>query len=867
MHALGILLLVIAAPTAAGQPAQQEPMELRALPEVRRSIDEAGVHLHDGQLTVHLRNGWMVPIVRAASSERPAEMVGFSWVGEGEASVRLTDRADGRALANRLVQRVGADRAEIAHVSQGGPLVVNLDRGVFLSVDPALERHFLGPDAHVAPNPLEVVIYGSREGEAAGQQAARTFARRHALYQELDLRIEQQIARDLAMKDAGLTQDTAPVMLVDLRTDTRFGLGSGATGSDRWLGMVRDDTGQTNFRLRSQLLTLGRSDGGVAKAERLGGEPFPPVDPRDVTSPPAPPVRLEPDHAESTILIEPPRALALPVQVEARLTLRSIGGATQWTTLDLPRVEAEPGSWQLLELSTENGDSVLAGPLEYIGAWDGSVNVGQRYPPRMSARATVFLPEPVLEGETVTLVVRTRDVWPYGGWIRCGSPEEAGHPSGATTGLQPYLPSVGSGWLGAPWRATTHVGVRDDSGLVAVVPGDPASTRIDSGWIWTTATQTTSSPWLRVAVGAWPRTRFDRANPTSTHVRLHKSPDRMIEGLPAQTRQLGSYLAGWLPPLSHREWHVIESPTQCLTWRYTRISVRLKNGDLVQDNSYEIREAPKRCTHRLELAPKAVIPLQRYVIAGNRKYVMDSVPHQAAGAFAHQLAHQYWGHLARPAHPSDFWIAETFAELYSCMYVGAAHGPRACEARMKQARERWERVGAGTASLTAAYSSPDWEDIVWLYGPYVMLEMLRPRLGNDTFFLALDVLLRDHPDEPLTTERLQHYFEQASGQDLGDFFDLWVHQGFIPSLALTWDLDEHGRVEGVITSDLPFGTIDVPVLVRGKDVQHVVMVDVVDGEGRFRSEPVEGRPRVSLDPDGRVLARKRQVRRGRGASR
>ncbi|MFT4626163.1 MAG: hypothetical protein ACI8PZ_004837, partial [Myxococcota bacterium] len=82
-----------------------------------------------------------------------------------------------------------------------------------------------------------------------------------------------------------------------------------------------------------------------------------------------------------------------------------------------------------------------------------------------------------------------------------------------------------------------------------------------------------------------------------------------------------------------------------------------------------------------------------------------------------------------------------------------------------------------------------------------------------------------------------------------------VYGGFIPeAVELTWRM-EGGRFIGEVTTDVPFGTFDVPVVLDGVET----WVVVTDGRGRL--EVARGRPgTVALDPDGRILTRRRVVR-------
>jgi len=235
------------------------------------------------------------------------------------------------------------------------------------------------------------------------------------------------------------------------------------------------------------------------------------------------------------------------------------------------------------------------------------------------------------------------------------------------------------------------------------------------------------------------------------------------------------------------------------------------------------------------------------------------------GVFTHELAHQWWGQLAQPASLDDRWMVESFAEMYACMAVAKIHeDARICLDERENTRKLLEgnppaladhRV---SASLVEAYRGGPRGLVVYQYGPYVLQQMLRPRLGNDSFFLALDHLLREHPREPITNERLQAAFEAVSGRDLDDFFDFWVRQGIIPSVDVEVTI-HRSAVEIRGTSDVPFGAFDLPVLLTDTTVgrQHIAMLEIVDGEGRVE---VPGDYRrgveVQVDPADRTLLKR-----------
>jgi aminopeptidase N len=239
---------------------------------------------------------------------------------------------------------------------------------------------------------------------------------------------------------------------------------------------------------------------------------------------------------------------------------------------------------------------------------------------------------------------------------------------------------------------------------------------------------------------------------------------------------------------------------------------------------------------------------------------IQGIPHLESGVLAHEIAHQYFGHVIRPASSEDFWIAESFAETYAVLYLGAAFGEDVLQDRLAVYGKQWERDLRKTrafASLTRPYSHRS--AIIYHWGPYVLLHMLHGRIGNDAFFGAVDGLTREFSMQDVRTQDIQAAFELASGEDLTDFFDFWIRGGFRPEIELNWT-DQGSTIALDIESSVPFGTFDVPVVIASETGEVRVWVDVVDGHGQVTVDSPGAAPRVSLDPDHMVLATRRRVR-------
>lgn len=442
----------------------------------------------------------------------------------------------------------------------------------------------------------------------------------------------------------------------------------------------------------------------------------------------------------------------------------------------------------------------------------------------------VILPTPLAIGEEVVIKVNWKDTWPYD---QGGCEGELAVGSGS--GVQAMLPSFTTGLPGNPWPFRARLHVPEGSKLVGALSGDTQGEGTEGGWRWVEAAHETGpASWAYAAVGRW-RSTIEPARAGLPAVRTH-----LLSSLGAdestfapEVRRVAGFFQRWLPSYPLKEIEVVESPSRC--------------GGFVW------------------IAPHGLVNLQRMIITGETvaSSPRDHQPELESGIFAHELAHQYWGHQIGPASIEDFWIAETFAEVYACMYVGAAFSAKHCTVRLDEASRIWSDVKSPPASLTQAYRSGSQPDIVYRYGPVLFHRMLRLRIGDLAYFGALDLLQIEHAREPTTTERLEAYMSGASQQDLTPFFDFWVRGGHIPSLRLAWEPIEEGgttKVVGTVTSDVPFGTFDVAVRVTWADgTETWPRVVVTDGTGQLETAGSVGVTAVRLDPDELTLARTRSV--------
>jgi hypothetical protein len=844
---------------------------LRADPDRYRIVEEPFT-LSEGPLSLTITEGVLVPVFsghtprdRRALRELDIDetdhgtmdFVGFAFsAATGTATVTWQERADQLIFANHMVRNLKHPKADFEAVADGEPWTDVVSEGLILSIDPAVEAAFMGPDDGEG-DPFEVVVYGDKPRLGARARAVQIVENRVALMKRAGIDPGRQIASDRVAAARGLAPATGQHLVLDLHGATHLGSvmdpSSAQPKALRWMTLLRDDTGVLDPRRQSVVSAFDVSAGGRIVRFPITGMPFPPLDPDDPLSPPAAPVRMEAYDSYTNILVAP-RAADVEVFFTARLKLRAVGGPLQWFELQIPRAGTKKQfEVQSAQRYPDGAELLATNPMISFDPVFGSqtpeeeddevsddavVRVDKDKPPppkrlqadpylqRPESRITIALPEPLEAGEVVIIDVSWQDVWSLTNmrYVVPSPGVEIGISLGAGSGRRDFLPRLAGAPTGNPSRFRARVAVPTRSKLKVALSGVQQNTSEEGDWTFFESGYTDHAvTFANVAVARF--AVHDESADGFPTIRTRMLDTGDGPAFAQEARRVIQFYQGYLPTYPWPEHEVFQGPGALDGWVWVA--------------SHEMTNIMKTRTSN----SRSAMALAR-------------VEHTAAYLFAHELAHQWWGHLIRPVHREDFWISETFAEEFSCIYLDAVFG--ICSDSMERKRTAWEssedQRHIPRASLTAAYSSPSQPSIVYDYGPYVFHTMLRARMGHTPYHAALDLLLVDHAHEPLTTERLLAYINLASEKDRTDFFDFWVFGGFVPEDVQLRHRFHDGRLHLEVTSDVPFGTFDVAVAIDG----FTHWIDVVDGHGNA-SIPLDIAPdTVALDPDALSLIKRRR---------
>ena len=448
----------------------------------------------------------------------------------------------------------------------------------------------------------------------------------------------------------------------------------------------------------------------------------------------------------------------------------------------------------------------------------------------------VLLPEPIKDGERTQIRIKWRSKW------KNNNRTFGGRFMGATTGMNRFLPELIPAPGGTVWHAKTELSLAP-SGLYPLdgaITGDTRSeVTHDDGWRTIIAEQAFARA-ASVGTGKWVSHRDEASEGLpGVRVSLMSIERRSLAEFAPEIRRMVSFMQRFLPKLEADEIEVYQGPAM-LPSSARKTEFRWGRAGLVQLRNIKTTKV------------------------GANTEIQNKYPAVTQSMLARQVAHQFWGQRTPPNSSRDLWVTEALADAYGAFYVRAGLGRDTWDKRIERVSSRLEKpVDRGEkddvralrrpVSLTEpAHLSDIRSTMKYDYGFYLVAHSLRGRIGAAAFFLGLDRLAQRREHIGVTTDDLQAIFEETSGVDLSDFFDFWVHGGRLPKLVLEYALSEEEdgsqAITGCLTSDVPFGSFDVPIEVKDGSGEVSALVDVIDGVGRFEVAGRKGDIEVRMDP-------------------
>ena len=224
----------------------------------------------------------------------------------------------------------------------------------------------------------------------------------------------------------------------------------------------------------------------------------------------------------------------------------------------------------------------------------------------------------------------------------------------------------------------------------------------------------------------------------------------------------------------------------------------------------------------------------------------------------HEVAHQWFGNAVTEYDWDDIWLSEGFATYFTLLFIEHAYGRDEFVDGLRSAADRvwgwydenpdYRIVHDGLQDMRRVTSVATYQKGAWV------LHMLRGMIGDEAFWAGIRAYYAAHMNGSATTDDFRMAMEEASGRELGWFFQQWLYQGGNPSITGTWRYDESS---GSVVVDVEQGVRD------GRAFRLPMQLGLYDGERRVPeihereltgerhrfTIPVDAAPtRVELDP-------------------
>lgn len=165
-------------------------------------------------------------------------------------------------------------------------------------------------------------------------------------------------------------------------------------------------------------------------------------------------------------------------------------------------------------------------------------------------------------------------------------------------------------------------------------------------------------------------------------------------------------------------------------------------------------------------------------IPGTITYALMGGADAVENIVAHELAHQWFGNSVTPANWEDIWLNEGFATYASGLWFEHDRGPEALEAYMHD-----QYLSIRNQGYTPGSPQPNnlFGNGIYPQGAWT-LHALRHEIGEEAFFTLLPTYAERYQYSNISTAEFIALAEEVSGQDLTEFFDVWLYSGELPSL-------------------------------------------------------------------------------------
>jgi len=229
----------------------------------------------------------------------------------------------------------------------------------------------------------------------------------------------------------------------------------------------------------------------------------------------------------------------------------------------------------------------------------------------------------------------------------------------------------------------------------------------------------------------------------------------------------------------------------------------------------------------------------------------------------HEIAHQWFGNAVTEADWDDVWLSEGFATYFTLLYIEHAYGRDEFVRGLQSSRSTVMSFAAKNPAYTIIHQNLSrMEDVTsshtYQKGSWT-LHMLRGVIGSEAFQRGIRAYYARHFNGNATTADFRRAMEEASGQELGWFFEQWLYKPGTLKVAGSWSYDAAaGQVRLTLDQVQTDGRlftmpIEIGVYSKGQPTPVMERVRVTAKSNTFTINAPTAPDSVRLDPNVWVL--------------
>lgn len=228
---------------------------------------------------------------------------------------------------------------------------------------------------------------------------------------------------------------------------------------------------------------------------------------------------------------------------------------------------------------------------------------------------------------------------------------------------------------------------------------------------------------------------------------------------------------------------------------------------------------------------------------------------------AHEIAHQWFGDAVSEKSFAHLWLSEGFATYMTNVYLEHKYGIDILRQRM--ADDRKTVFDFEQKRNTPVVDTTVKNNYMQMLNPNSyqkggwVLHMLRRKLGDEAFWKGIRSYCAKYKNSNANTEDFRKIMEEASGQNLQQFFKQWLYTPGTPDLSVGWNYDPAKKTVDIIIVQNQKSLFNFPVEVS---VNNKLLVINAKNRLTHFEIPLSGKPKsVIFDPNINLLAKIKQV--------